>query len=192
MPGKHHQVSEFMLTRRSYPAALLSPPIPDREELKLLLTAAARVPDHGMLVPWRFIVIGKGAMPRLAEQLVKRGGALGKAPSLVNKAADVFRKANLVVAVVASPDSESKFPVIEQKLSAGAVCLSLLNAALARGWGATWVTGFGAHDPEYRESVLNLAPNEFIAGFVHIGTSANQPPERPRPGIDTITTWLDK
>ena len=76
-------------------------------------------------------------------------------------------------------------------LSAGAVCLALLNAALAAGWGANWLTGWGAHDAAFRETALGLAPHESVAGFVHIGTETAAPPDRPRPDIDAITDWRD-
>ena len=180
---------EFMYSRRSYPTLMISRPVPSREQLLELLTAAARVPDHGKLEPWRFIVIEDPHMQEIASKLIVRGLELGKAESLVNKAADVFSNAGLVVAVVGSPDESAKIPLIEQKLSAGAVCLSLLNAALASGWAASWVTGFGAHDSKFRQEVFGLQPHEFIAGFVHIGTSGNRPPERPRPDLAAITTW---
>ncbi len=181
---------EFLMSRRSVPAAALTAPVPDRTQLKQLLIAAARVPDHGKLEPWRFIVIERSAMTRLAEMLVRRGREMGKAESLVRKAAEVFSDANLIVAVIESPDRNAKIPLIEQTLSAGAVCLSLLNAALASGWGAVWVTGFGAHDSICRESGLGLKEHERVAGFVHIGTPSAQPPERPRPDVESITTWL--
>lgn len=181
---------EFMLSRRSVQAVSLTTPIPDTEQLKQLLEAAARVPDHGKLEPWRFIVLERSAMKRLAGKLVRRGDELGKAPSLVRKAAAVFAEANLIVAVVESPNHEAKIPLVEQTLSAGAVCLSLVNAALAAGWGATWLTGFGAHDPKFRESELALKKHERIAGFVHIGTARTQPAERTRPDIQSITTWM--
>ena len=181
---------EFMHSRRSYPTLAISPPVPTRNQIHELLTVAARVPDHGKLEPWRFIVIESRHMQEIATKLVVRGLELGKAESLVNKAADVFSNASLVVAVVGSPDESAKIPLIEQKLSAGAVCLSLLNAALASGWAASWVTGFGAHDSKFRQDVFGLQPPEFIAGFVHIGTSGNRPPERPRPDLAAITTWF--
>lgn len=181
---------EFMMTRRSTPAQILVPPVPDREQLTELLNLAARVPDHGKLVPWRFIVIEKPAMGRLAKGLIRRGAEMGKSESLVAKAAAVFGDANLIVAVVESPDHESKIPLIEQTLSAAAVCLSLLNAALASGWGATWVTGFGAHDAQFRQTELGLKAHERVSGFVHIGTPKTTPSERPRPQIEDITIWL--
>ena len=128
-------------------------------------------------------------MPRLAAALSARGAELQKAPTLVEKAAAVFSNAGLIVTVVASPVEGAKIPAIEQTLSAGAVCLSVLNAALAAGWGANWVTGFGAHDPEFRQNALGLAENEYVAGFIHIGSSEAAPPDRPRPDIESKTIW---
>ena len=190
MARQNTPVLDFLNGRRSFPAIALRPPVPDREEIAALLTAAARSPDHGKLEPWRFLVIERPAMQRLASRLIARGLEMGKAQSLVEKAGAVFSDANLVIAVVSSPDREAKIPAIEQTLSAGAVCLSLLNAALASGWGANWVTGFGAHDAEFRESALGLDSHETIAGFVHIGTARTVPPDRPRPDIAAITEWV--
>ena len=115
---------------------------------------------------------------------------MGKAPSLVAKAAQIFEMARLVVAVISSPAHDSKIPRIEQQHSAAAVCLSLLNAALAAGWGANWLTGFGAHDARFREQSLGLSADESVAGFIHLGTAKGKPGERPRPDISAITTWL--
>ncbi len=192
MTNHSNQPLDFLLARRSRPFLMLREPVPSKEELHTILTAAARSPDHGKLEPWRFIVLEKPAMPRLAKILRERGEVLGKAPSLLNKACEVFSVANLIVTVVSKPNKEAKIPLIEQTLSAGAVCLSLLNAALAAGWGANWLTGFGAHDEEFRTKALGLSPDEFVAGFIHLGTSASIPPDRPRPDVDMITTWVNK
>lgn len=183
-------VLKFLNSRRSYPTIAIGYPIPNKEELLELLTTAVRVPDHGKLEPWRLIVIEQSAMQHLAESLIRRGAELEKSKSLVQKAAEVFSGAKLIVAVIESPDLEAKIPLIEQTLSAGAVCLSLVNAALTSGWGAAWVTGFGAHDPKFRETELGLKKHERVAGFIHIGTSSVKPSERPRPNIHSITTWL--
>ena len=190
MTSSNPEALEFLLSRRSRPYLTLGKPVPDTDQLMTLLTAAARSPDHGMLVPWRFIVIERTAMARLADILRQRGLALGKSPSLVERAAEVFENANLVVAVIASPDNEAKIPAIEQTLSAGAVCLSLLNAALASGWGATWLTGFGAHDVEFRRQALGVEPPEYVAGFVHIGTEKVVPSDRPRPNVEDLVSRL--
>ncbi len=190
MTATDNQVLEFLLGRRSRSFLTLCQPVPSRDELRTLLTAAARTPDHGKLEPWRFIVLEKSAMPRIASELRERGKCLDKNPSLVDKACQVFEHAHLIVAVVSKPNRDAKIPLIEQTLSAGAVCLSLLNAALATGWGANWLTGFGAHDQKFREKALGLAPAETIAGFIHIGTETSAPPDRLRPDVEAITSWV--
>ena len=192
MTSENPSAIEFLQSRRSHPYLTLSVPTPEADELIQLLTVAARSPDHGMLVPWRFIVIEHSAMPRIANALRQRGAELGKVPSLVEKAAQVFDKANLIVAVIASPNKEAKIPAIEQTFSAGAVCLSLVNAALASGWGATWLTGFGAHDAEFRRVALGIEPPEYVAGFIHIGTGTKAPDERPRPDIKTLVSFVSE
>lgn len=181
-------VMQFFLTRRSRPAKLLCAPAPGQDELTTLLTAAARVPDHGKLEPWRFVVLQPAASARLAEAIAARADALGLSPEVREKAARTFVDTPLVVAVIASPKPSEKIPVIEQTLSAGAVCVSLVNAALASGWGACWLTGWAAMDKEIQQA-LGLGDHEWIAGFVHIGTAAATPPERPRPDIASLITW---
>ncbi|WP_147107050.1 nitroreductase family protein [Tateyamaria sp. syn59] len=191
MPAKNQAALDFLLTRRSRPAKTLSEPIPDRATLEQLLTAAARTPDHGKLEPWRFIVLGKGAMPRLAETAEKRGHALNLDPDQITKGRSQFDQGHLAVAVIEITRDVEKIPTLEMTYSAGAVCLSLLNAALAAGWGANWLSGWPSHDRGFMTDALNLADNERIAGFIHIGTETSAPPERPRPDVPAITTWVD-
>ncbi len=178
---------EFLLTRRSRPAKLLAAPGPAREELVRLLTAAARVPDHGKLEPWRFVVLEGAGRAGFAAAIRARAAAAGQD---ADKGALAFEQAPLVVAVVGSPKASDKIPALEQTLSAGAVALSLVNAALAAGWGASWLTGWPAYDRELVEAELGLAAGEWIAGFVYIGTCENPPPDRPRPEVEAITTWI--
>jgi len=191
MPEPNPAALDFLLTRRSRPAKTLTAPVPGREELERLLTAAARTPDHGMLVPWRFVVLQQPALRRLGDLAAARATAEGLEPERVEKAALPWRDGNLAVAVVQVPRPTEKIPEIEQTLSAGAVCLSLLNAALAAGWGACWITGWAAHDEQFCREGLGLAPGERVAGIVHIGTETAVPPERPRPDLAAITTWLE-
>ena len=94
------------------------------------------------------------------------------------------------MAVIAAPRASDKVPEIEQHYSAGAVCLGLLNAAQAMGFGANWLTGWAAHDRSFVEEGLGLAPGESVAGLIHVGTETVAPPERPRPDIDAITDWV--
>ncbi|MFV0512457.1 MAG: nitroreductase [Jhaorihella sp.] len=191
MPERNQAALEFLLTRRSHPAKTLTGPAPGRDDLTPILTAAARTPDHGKLEPWRFIVIEKPAMARLAALVEDRGAALGKAPEDIAKARDQFDRGVLIVTVVESPVESEKIPAIEQTYSAGAVCLALLNAALAAGWGANWLTGWMVHDAAFCERGLGLARHERIAGFIHVGTEGAVPPERPRPDLDAKTEWLN-
>jgi nitroreductase len=183
-------VLDFLLTRRSRPAKTLTAPYPDRATLQTLLTAAARTPDHGKLEPWRFIVLEGDALPRLAALTEARGHALDQDPDKIAKASASFATAGCVIAVIAAPKASDKIPTYEQDLSAGAVCLALLNAALAAGWGANWLTGFVAHDATFGTEGLHLGPAERVAGFIHLGTETAPPPERPRPDIAELTTWV--
>lgn len=190
IPPARPDVLDFLLTRRSRPAKMLRAPGPDDATLVRMLTAAVRVPDHGKLEPWRFVVLEPAALARLATMTEARGAALGMDADKIEKAAQSFRDSPLVVAVVAIERPSDKIPAFEQLLSAGAVCLSLVNAALAQGFGACWLTGWQAYDRSFLTDGLGLADNERIAGFVHIGTCAVTPPERPRPDIAALTTRM--
>lgn len=191
MPIANTQAMTFLLNRRSRPAKTLQAPAPDAESLKQLLTAAARTPDHGKLEPWRFIVLQKDALGRLATAVEQAGARLGKDDDAIAKAAGAFANSPLCVAVVEVQKPSDKIPAIEQTYSAGAVCLALLNAALASGWGANWLSGWASHDRGFVTSALGLSDTERVAGFIHIGTESSAPPERPRPDLKTITTWLE-
>lgn len=179
---------EFLRHRRSHPPKLLTEPAPVRAEVMNLLTLAARVPDHGKLEPWRFIVLESATLDRLKPVLAETVRTAGQDEAAVAKAVSAF-DSPLIVAVVSAPVAHPKVPEWEQFLSAGAVCLSLVNAALAAGYGACWLTGVAA-TPEFAPH-LGLAPNERIAGFVHIGHRGETPPERPRPDLAAKTSFLE-
>lgn len=189
MPERNEAALEFLATRRSHPPKLLTAPGPDRAALQDLLTLAARVPDHGKLEPWRFVVLGRERLDMLAPLLRDAVLADGQDQAQADKAASALASP-VVVAVVFSPKDSPKVPAWEQELSAGALCLGLVNAALASGWGACWLTGFAALNHDFGRTHLGVGPQERIAGLIHIGTRGSTPPERPRPDIDAITTWL--
>ncbi len=191
MPTPNQAALDFFLTRRSRPAKTLTTPVPDNATVETLLTAAARTPDHGKLEPWRFIVLGKPALARLAALVPERGDALGIDPDKITKAHDQYANADLAIAVVSSPKPSDKIPQIEQVYSAGAVCLALVNAGLAAGWGANWLSGWASHDRDFIRDGLGLADHETIAGLIHLGTETSTPPDRPRPDLAAITTWVD-
>lgn len=185
-------VTEFLLTRRSHPAKTLTTPVPGRGAITELLTAAARVPDHGKLEPWRFVVLTKPALIRLSAAAADYAAKTGIDPDKAAKGISQFGDANLIVAVIQSIKPSEKVPEIEQIHSAGAACLGLVNAALAAGWGACWLTGWVALDRGFAGPAFDLGPAETVAGLIHIGTRTNTPPERPRPDIAAITTWADQ
>ena len=161
---KDQHIIEFLLSRRSHPAKTLRTPGPNTNELRILLTAAMRSPDHGKLEPWRFIILQKKARARLANKAKLRAIELNLKEEAQNKIDFFFRHPPVSVAVISSPKKSEKIPEVEQTLSAGAVCLSLVNASLASGWGASWVTGWTALDRPFLQDELGLETHEFVAG----------------------------
>ena len=182
---------EFLLSRRSRPARTLGLPVPSRGEVEQLLTAATRVPDHGKLEPWRFLVLTRPATDRLAKLVEERGQALGVEPEKIAKAASQYSMADLAIVVVQVPRPTEKVPRIEQTYSTGAVLMQLLNAATAAGWGANLLTGWPVYDETFRQEGLGLSPEESVAGIVHIGTPKSDTPDRPRPDLSRLVTWVD-
>lgn len=189
MPDPVPAVLDFLLARRSRPARLLKEPIPSREEIERLITAAARVPDHGKLGPWRFIVLTRPVLDRLSVLAGERGAALEVEERKVTKAVAQYRDSPLAIAVIISPRETERIPELEQHLSAGAVCMTLMTAASAQGWGTNWLTGWQVSDRVFLREGLGLADHEEVAGVIHIGSSDVTPPERPRPDPLEITSW---
>lgn len=191
MPPRNQPALDFLLTRRSRAAKLFTDPVPDRDQLTEILTAALRVPDHGKLEPWRLIVLRGAAFARLADLAEARAVALGGDAEKVAKGRGQYDLGRLAVVVISSPKPAPKVPEVEQLLSAGALCLGIVNAAEAAGWGACWLTGWPAHDPEFVASAFGCARGESVAGIVHIGTPPADPPDRPRPDVGRLTTWIE-
>lgn len=180
---------EFLGNRRSHPPATLRAPGPDSAQIANILTMAARVPDHGKLEPWRFLLIRGDALDRLAPLVEAQSATNGNPPEKAAKHGAAFR-VPLVVAVISAPVDSQKVPEWEQFLSAGAVCLGLVNATLAMGFGASWLTGIAAQ-PDFARKYLGLTGAERIAGLIHIGSQGDTPPpERPRPDIAAKVTEL--
>lgn len=191
MPERNEDALRFMLGRRSVSHKILLAPVPSTAELEVILTAGARVPDHKMLEPFRFIVLQNAALNRLGEAVHARALALDLDLDKAEKARFSFANAPLSVAVVASLKETDAIPDVEQTLTVGACCTSVLNAALASGWGANWITGWAAFDGPFLIEHLGLATGEYVAGFIHMGTAPTAPSERKRPDLATITTWVN-
>lgn len=177
-------IIDFLLTRNSAPIPELRAPAPSDTEIEMMLRAATRVPDHGRLEPWRFILyrgdarveIGK----KLAELAERREGPLPEGRR--NQELSRFSRAPLVIGVVSSTKQHPKIPQWEMFLSGGAAAMNLVIAANALGYGANWITNWYSDNEEGR-ALLGLAPHERVIGFIHIGSYEGPAPERPRPDV---------
>lgn len=180
---------DFLNSRRSSRPLDLAEPGPNEAQLSQILTVAARVPDHGKLVPWRFVVLTGEGRKRMAETLAARlrTAAPAVAEEQIEKERSRFASSPLIVAVVSRAEPHPKIPEWEQVLSAGAATMNLLHAANVLGFGAAWLTGPFAVDRGALEA-LGLKPHEKIAGFVHIGTPLQKQDERDRPALSDIVT----
>lgn len=186
-----NSLADYLATRRSVPAFQMCEPGPSKNEIEAMLTLAVRVPDHGKLAPWRFIVYRGAERQRIGEALLAM--SLDKNPDLGNEMIAVersrFTRAPVVVAVVSRAAPHAKIPEWEQMMSAGAVCLNLLMAANAHGYVSNWLTEWFAYD-ERAYPLLGIAPGEKVAGFIHIGSTTFPVTERPRPALADVVTWV--
>jgi nitroreductase len=184
---------EFLRKRRSHPSITMSDPGPDQSQVNDILTVAARVPDHGKLAPWRFILYRRDAGQAIGAYLASRFEELNGPLDAEQRQKELtrFTRAPLVIGVVSRAADHPKIPVWEQQLSAGAVCMNLLTAAAASGFASQWLSEWYSFD-DAASRHLGAQPGERFAGFIHIGTATQPPVERPRPALsDLITIWSD-
>jgi nitroreductase len=180
------RVLAFLSQRRSASAVTLTEPGPSAQELDDLLRLAIRVPDHGKLSPWRFVILAGEDKARFAARLEALAQARG-GPAAAAKLAKL-KMPPLCVAVISAPKA-GQIPEWEQRLSAGAVCATLLYSALAMGYGANWITDWYAYDAE-AGAILGLQPGERVAAFMLMGTPRESPLERERPDrAALVTRW---
>lgn len=181
---------DYLKQRHSTPVAQFKEPGPSQDEIEAILTISSRVPDHGKIAPWRFIVYRGDIRRTLGEQFLAL--SLENSPEMTETAKEAergrFLRAPLVIAVVSTAGPHAKVPEWEQVLSAGAVCLNMLMAAEAHGYVANWRTEWISYD-ERAFPALGLKPGEKVAGFVHIGSSDFPTPDRPRPELSDIVTY---
>jgi nitroreductase len=182
---------DLLKTRRSIPAQFLAEPGPTGAEIETLLTIASRVPDHGKLAPWRFILFRGDARAeagrRLADLLKARDPAVSDTRLEEERAR--LARAPLVIGVVSRAAEHVKIPIWEQQLSAGAALMNLVTAAHAMGYAAVWLTEWMSYDEE-ASRILGARPGERFAGIVHIGTPTIPAQDRPRPALsDIVTEW---
>ncbi|MCB4770206.1 nitroreductase [Ancylobacter sp. Lp-2] len=180
---------ERLAARRSAPLRNLGGPALTEEELDLLFRLALRVPDHGRLVPWRFIVIegeARAALGARLDQLYARQN-----PDLPAAKADMWTlylmRAPLTVVVVSRPDPAAKVPEWNQQLSAGAAGMALTVAASALGLASQWLLKWPGRDRE-AAALAGVEAGETVAGFIHIGRPTVDSPDRPRPDATSVVS----
>ena len=180
---------ELLKIRRSVKPREMSGPGPSPSEIDTILTIGARVPDHGKLTPWRFIVFEGDARARagdvIAQVFAKKNPSAPAADIEMEKRR--LMDAPLVIAVVSFTRPHPKVPAWEQELSAGASAMNIVTAATALGYGANWLTGWFAFDRDVLDG-FGLKADEKLAGFIHIGTPAKPAEDRPRPALADIVT----
>jgi nitroreductase len=179
---------ELLLSRRSGSAKAMRGPGPSTEDLRRILSVGVRVPDHGKLTPWRFILFEGDGRKRmgdiLADVVAKERDVT---PERIELERGRFLRAPAVIGVVSRVREQIPIPVWEQQLSAGAACMSMVIAAHALGYVANWITEWCAYHPAVLER-MGLKPMERIAGYIYIGHPVDILEDRPRPGIHAITT----
>ena len=179
---------DLLASRRSGSAKAMTGPGPSPQELRRILAAATRVPDHGKLAPWRFIVFEGEGRTRIGEILADIAAKEPNAsPERVAQERARFLRAPVVIGVVSRAREHIPIPVWEQELSSGAACMLMLIAAHAMGFVSQWVTEWCAYHFTVLERI-GLRPGERIAGFVYIGHPAEPLEDRPRPDLDAIVT----
>ena len=185
------EIIDFLLTRRSVTARNLTDPGPSDDELQKIIAAGLRVPDHGRIGPWRFIVIKDEARARFGDIMAEafKKDNPDAFDELIEVERERFQRAPVVVAVTSRIEKEHKIPEWEQALSSGAACMNMLNAAHAIGFAAQWITEWPAYSADI-ERALDCGTTERIAGFVYIGSPAEPPTERKRVAYeDVVSEW---
>ena len=180
-------VLDFLARRRSASAPTLRAPAPSAEQLHDLLRLAARVPDHGKLAPWRFILLDGEAKTRFAARLEQIAEA---APDAEKRKGALFKlKIPPLAVVVVSRHIPGKIPEWEQRMSSAAVCTTLVIAAQAMGYGANWITDWYAYD-DAASALLGLCEGEKVTGFIYLGAPEEAPQERVRPDVEgLVSRW---
>jgi nitroreductase len=185
----HSSLLSFLKTRKSASAKAMGSPGPDAAQLQDILTIAVRVPDHGKLSPWRFVLFEGSARAEVGERFSQRFASLHPdypAESIAFQK-QLFLRAPVVIAVVSTAAEHTKIPVWEQQMSAAAVCYNVVLAAQAQGFDAQWQSDWIAYD-EGAKAIMGISATEKVAGIIYIGTSTVALEDRPRPDVDALLT----
>lgn len=190
---KNDAVLDYLQKRRSCKVMLMSEPGPSTEEIGVILQTGVRVPDHGKLAPWRFVVFTGNARKEFGERVLREAYLLedkNAAPAKLDLEAEKFLRAPCVIAVISAPKDSPKVPEWEQRLSAGAVAYNLCLAANAHGYGTNWLSEWPCFNAQVAQA-LGVSGTEKIAGFIYIGTATGEAEERPRPKMNEIMNYWE-
>lgn len=182
-------ILSLLATRKSASAKAMGAPGPTPEQLAEILRLAVRVPDHGKLTPWRFILWEGEARASFGDVMKARWARLHPehGEQTLGFVHDLFLRAPTVLGVVSAPKESPKIPLWEQQLSAAAVCMNILYAATAMGIGCQWNTDWVVYDAEIA-AAMGLDPAEKLAGLIYFGTPTGPLEDRPRPDPATLLT----
>jgi nitroreductase len=178
---------KFLKSRKSASAKAMAGPGPTPQQVDDMIAIASRIPDHGKLAPWRFVIFEGEGRGRIGEQFARRWAVLnpGHGPDSLAFQKSLFERAPVVIAVLSTAAQHVKIPVWEQQLSAGAVCYNLVLSAQALGFDAQWQTDWVAYDAEAK-AMIGCAQHESVAGLIYVGTTTATLEDRPRPDVSVI------
>lgn len=182
---------EVLATRRSVVAKDMIEPGPDAAQIQAILSAGHRVPDHGKIGPWRFVVFQGEARAQFSQKLADIYAEENPdcKEKMLNFQAEILTRAPVVIAVISTAGDHPKVPEWEQILSAGAACQNMLVAATAMGFGAQWLTEWYSYNHKVK-ALLEMEPHHQVAGFIYFGSYLEKPEERKRPDLEErIRYW---
>jgi len=183
------QTIALLQNRRSVKAKAMIEPGPDSAQVQEILKAAIRVPDHGKLGPWRFIVLQGKDREKLGKLITQGLKSEGETSLKVcEKMSAYATQGPTLIIAISSPVEHKSIPYFEQLLSMGAACQNLLIASHALGFVGHWLSGWAATSPTVHTG-LGLKSHEKIAGFIFLGTQDKEPSERPRAEYDDVVQW---
>ena len=190
-PSRLKDAADRIRERRSVRAADILEPGPSESEINEMLEIASRVPDHGKLGPWRFLIFDGDSRQKFGELLRSQFAKTNpdSSEAILGREYSRFMRAPTIIGVSSKVDPASRIPEWEQILSSGAVCQNLLVGASLMGFAAQWLTEWYAYDKVIAKS-LGLIENERVSGFIYIGSATEKPTERGRPDLHSrISKW---
>jgi nitroreductase len=179
---------EAILTRRTVPPAKMGPPGPDEAALRRILEAGVAAPDHGLLRPWRFLIVrgeGRARLGELFAAFVQRQSAAVSAEELEKQRTAPLRAPVIVVVVARVDPAHPKIPASEQLAAVAAAAQNMLLATHALGFAAKWATGRQTYDAAVKAG-LGLGGHDQIVGFLYLGSAAGDQPAPPRADLDRL------